>query len=299
MAIPVEVELEVERTNETGYVVHEGPSGEVTRLTIDDAMHDLSAAVVFATDPVGGVRIKVRDQAPYRSGIGGSSTYGVALAKAMGEIVGRPRSEERLVSLVRDLEARLLETPTGEQDHWAAVRGGVLALHLEPGGGQVENLPVDADWLAERVIVFFSGLRHHSGAVNWKVIRRRLDGDRGTIDAFRAISEAARDCRKALLDLDEDGVSAAIRREWKARRRLVHDVSTPELDDLVTVAKEAGATAAKACGAGGGGSVVVWHPPGVRDDVIAALDYASEDGRVLALGAAAEGCRLLDPTPGS
>ncbi len=60
-------------------------------------------------------------------------------------------SESELVALVRDLEARILGVPTGEQDHWAAVRGGVLALHLEAWGNRIEELEISPDWLRDRV----------------------------------------------------------------------------------------------------------------------------------------------------
>ena len=129
--------------------------------------------------------------------------------------------------------------------------------------------------------------------VNWKVIRRRLDGDRGTEEAFSQIADAAAECRKGLIDVDEVAVASAIRCEWKARRRLGTDVSTPELDHLVDVARHAGATAVKACGAGGGGSILIWHPPGTRASIVGAIEKASPDGHVLATGPASQGCRII------
>jgi galactokinase/mevalonate kinase-like predicted kinase len=208
--------------------------------------------------------------------------------------------DDRLVALIRDLEARVVRAPTGVQDHWAAVRGGVMALHIGPGGNRLEVLDVDPTWLGERVTVFFSGIRHHSGMVNWQVIRRRLDGDRGTREAFSEIAEAARTCRTGLIEADEDAVASAIRCEWKARRRLGSDVSTPELDALVHVARDAGGAAVKASGAGGGGSIVVWHPPHTREVIVCALEEASQGGGyVLASGAAPKGCRIVEASPGS
>ena len=91
-------------------------------------------------------------------------------------------------------------------------------------------------------------------------------------------------------------MASAIRCEWKARRRLGSDVSTPELDALVHVARDAGGTAVKASGAGGGGSIVVWHPPGTREAIVGALEEASQGGGyLLASGAAPQGCRIVSP----
>jgi D-glycero-alpha-D-manno-heptose-7-phosphate kinase len=198
------------------------------------------------------------------------------------------------VALIRDLEARILGVPTGEQDHWAAVRGGVLAIHLEAGGNRIERLDVALDWLAERASVFFSGIRHRSGMVNWQVLRRRLDGERETTEAFSEIAAAARGCRESLLAHDEEAVAESLRREWAARRRLAPEVCPPELEHLLQTALEHGAVAAKACGAGGGGSVLLWHPAGAREGVVASLEAASDGGRLIAAGGFDPGCRVLD-----
>lgn len=292
VALPVEVAMEVDLLGESGTVEHELPDGERRVLVREQADSDLTAAVVFTLLPAGGARIRVAAQAPYRSGIGGSSAYGVALARALGEVTAQPLSDDRLVTLVRDLEARVLRVPTGEQDHWAAVRGGVLALHLEPGGNRLERLDVRSDWLNDRFTVYYSGIRHRSGMVNWEVYRRRLEGEETTCKAFDQISEASRACRTGLLAHDHEAVAAAIRHEWQARRRLAPEVNPPELEVLIAAAIRAGANAVKACGAGGGGSLIAWHPPDIRDTVVAALARASKNGRVLANGPAFDGCRL-------
>jgi D-glycero-alpha-D-manno-heptose-7-phosphate kinase len=296
MALPVEVELEVDLDGEPGTVSHTELDNGVRVLSPPDARIDLTAAVSFAVVPEGGVRVRVLAQAPVRSGIGGSSTYGVALVRGLTELTGSVPSEAGLVALVRDCEARILGCPTGEQDHWAAVRGGVLAVHVEPGGNRIETLDVRPGWLGERAIVFFSGIRHRSGMVNWQVIRRRLDGHGETVEAFDEIAAAARDCRTGLLAHDDDAVASAIRREWKARRRLAPDVSPLELDELAGIAIAHGASAVKGCGAGGGGSIFVWHPPEARSAIVAGLEKAAEGGRVLATGVAGRGVRL---SPGS
>jgi D-glycero-alpha-D-manno-heptose-7-phosphate kinase len=296
MALAVEVVLEADLGGDAGIVLHTGPDGRERRFGVSDATSDLTAAVAFALIPDGRVRVRVAAQAPYRSGLGGSSAYGIALAWALTALREAVPDEDRLVPLVRDLEARVLNTPTGEQDHWAAVRGGVLALHLESGGNRVERLEIPPVWLAERCTVFFSGIRHHSGMINWQVIRSRLDGDAITVQALGEIAAAARSCRDALLESDEEAVASALRREWRARRRLAPAVCPPELDLLARAATSAGATAVKACGAGGGGSLLVWHPAGTGQAVITALEAASNGGSVLTNGAAPGGCRLV-PVP--
>jgi D-glycero-alpha-D-manno-heptose-7-phosphate kinase len=56
-------------------------------------------------------------------------------------------------------------------------------------------------------------------------------------------------------------------------------VTTPAIDDLIARAMAAGATAAKVCGAGGGGCLFCYGPPAARDAIRNAL--AGGGARVL------------------
>lgn len=277
----VGVRLEVADDGPAQRVVHVARNGHESLLGVSDALHDLTAAVCFALRPEGGLRVRVVSQPPVGSGLGGSSAYGVALSRAVLELEGRAAGDDWVVRLVRDLEARVLGTPTGTQDHWAAALGGVLAVHLEPGGERVERLAVETKWLNRRLLVFYTGIVHHSGMVNWQVVRRRLDGEPEAAAGFQAIAEAAERCRAALLEADDGEVGSAISADWQARRRLAPEVEPRELGSLAATAVEAGALAVKACGAGGGGSLLTWCRPDEQEAVGRALESAAPQGRIL------------------
>jgi D-glycero-alpha-D-manno-heptose-7-phosphate kinase len=297
VAIPVLVRLRVELSAPVGHVEHSVEDGMWRSLGPADST-DLTAAVCFALKSTGGARVTVLDQAPLGSGLGGSSSYAVALARSILALEDRSMGDRALVALLRDIEARVMQAPAGIQDHWAALRGGVLAIHLEPGGESVETLAVDEDWMGARFSVFFTNITHHSGMVNWQVIKRRIEGDDTTRASLGAIADAAQRCRQALLAGDETEVAAALAAEWSARRRLAPEVCPPELQALEAVALEAGVTAVKACGAGGGGSLLLWHPPGHRDRIAEAMKTAVPGGWLLTPGVARNGCEVqLEPSP--
>jgi D-glycero-alpha-D-manno-heptose-7-phosphate kinase len=67
-------------------------------------------------------------------------------------------------------------------------------------------------------------------------------------------------------------------------------VTTGTIDTVIARAKRAGATAAKVCGAGGGGCVVCYGPPDARDAVAAALTAGG--ARVLDYQIEMEGLRV-------
>src|SRR5258707_4336910 len=98
-----------------------------------------------------------------------------------------------------------------------------------------------------------------------------MDADRHIFDCFERIRDTAVAMRQALTRGDWDEVGRQIAAEWENRKRLAPGVSTPVIDALIARAKAAGATAAKVCGAGGGGCLFCYRPPEARQAIERAL----------------------------
>ena len=96
--------------------------------------------------------------------------------------------------------------------------------------------------------------------------------------------------RRALASRDWDEVGRQIATEWDNRKRLAPGVSTPTIDDLIARATAAGATAAKVCGAGGGGCLFCYGPPEARLAIVTAL--ADGGAQVLDYAIEADGLRF-------
>ena len=96
--------------------------------------------------------------------------------------------------------------------------------------------------------------------------------------------------RQALERRDWDEVGRQIAKEWDNRKRLAPGVSTPTIDNLIARAKAAGATAAKVCGAGGGGCLFCYGPPEARSAIAGALSQG--EAQVLDFTIEAEGLRF-------
>jgi D-glycero-alpha-D-manno-heptose-7-phosphate kinase len=67
--------------------------------------------------------------------------------------------------------------------------------------------------------------------------------------------------RTALARGDWDAMARCLATEWDNRKRLAPGVSTAAIDALIARATAAGATAAKVCGAGGGGCLFCLADP--------------------------------------
>jgi D-glycero-alpha-D-manno-heptose-7-phosphate kinase len=223
----------------------------------------LVAYILHALGIATGVKVVTHSRVPAGSGLGGSSALAVAVAAAAARFAGRELDAESLWPIVRDAEAQCIRVPTGVQDYHAAIHGSVLGVHLQAGTVRVERLAVDPAAVEECLILVDAGATRFSGINNWEVFKGQIDGDARVREALGAIARVAVEVRQALLDGRYADVAPLLAREWEARKRLAPAVTTPEVDRIAAAALAAGG-AAKVCGAGGGGMVAVWAPPGPR-----------------------------------
>jgi D-glycero-alpha-D-manno-heptose-7-phosphate kinase len=171
-----------------------------------------------------------------------------------------------------NVEAQTINVPTGLQDYRPAFYGGIAALELEEDGIHRVPLDVDVAELEQRITLCYTGEPRNSGTNNWEITKKHIDGDRHVFDCFERIRDTAVTMRRALQAADWDGVGRAIADEWSNRKRLAPGVTTAGIETLIARATAAGATAAKVCGAGGGGCLFCYGPPQQRGAIRDALE---------------------------
>jgi D-glycero-alpha-D-manno-heptose-7-phosphate kinase len=229
-----------------------------------------------------GITLTTSSQSPAGAGIAGSSALNVAVCAALADWNRTHFEPEALLQVAMNVEAQTIAVPTGLQDYRPALYGGVAALELNVDGVRRVPLQVDFRELERRIVLCYTGEPRNSGTNNWEITKKHIDGDRHVFDCFERIRDTAAKMREYLARADWDGVGIAIAAEWENRQRLAPGVTTPAIDGLIARAMAAGATAAKVCGAGGGGCLFCYGPPDARAAIATAL--------------AAGGARLLDYT---
>jgi len=208
-----------------------------------------------------GLTLTTRCESPAGAGLAGSSALNVAVCAALAGWTRHHYDPEALLEVAMNVEAQTIKVPTGVQDYRPAMYGGTAALELKVDGVNRVPLDIDTRELQRRIVLCYTGEPRHSGTNNWEITKRHLDGDPHIFDCFERIRDTAARMREALVQGDWDAVGRAIHDEWENRKRLAPSVSTPLIDDLIAAARRAGATAAKVCGAGGGGCLFCYAPP--------------------------------------
>ena len=223
--------------------------------------------------------LTTRGESPAGAGIAGSSALAIAACGALAHRTGRSTAADDLLQIAMNVECQTIRVPTGVQDYRPALYGGVAAVELRVDGIRRVALDVDTRELERRIVLAYTGAPRHSGTNNWEITKRHLDGDRDIFELFERIRDTACRLRDALNGGDWDAVGREIAAEWATRKRLAPGVTTPGIEALIARAMAAGATAAKVCGAGGGGCLFCYGPPAAHDAVRSAL--AAGGARVL------------------
>ncbi|HKD83780.1 MAG TPA: hypothetical protein VKB58_03445 [Terriglobales bacterium] len=252
--------------------------------------HPLAAYLVRFFRPDGGFVLDTYSDSPAGAGISGSSALMIATSAALARFAGREIEIEEIRVIAQNVEAQLIRVPTGCQDYYPAMYGGVSAIHLQADGIRWERIDLPPDEVNRRFALFYTGAPRQSGINNWEVFKQHINGEKQVIANFAEISRIAQAMRNALAMQDWDRVGQLINDEWTLRRTNAPGIATPQIDMLIEIAKRNGARAAKVCGAGGGGCVIALVEEGARKQVEDAI--RRRGGQPLDFGVAAEGLQF-------
>jgi len=203
---------------------------------------------------------------PRAMGLGSSAAIAVAITRALGEAAGIPLADSRINEIAFACEKLAHGTPSGVDN--------TISTYAEPVLFRNDGeLSFELIHLSEPPpIVISSG--HLAGLTSEQVagVRARRQQTPARYDAlFDQIDELSV-CGAAMLrEGDYSGLGALMNIGHGLLNAL--QVSTPEIEYMVTLARQAGAAGAKLTGGGGGGSIVAMCP-GCVEDVEQALSQA-------------------------
>jgi len=240
----------------------------------DPRMNLLKAHLAY-WKPKGGFRLTTSSESPVGGGLGGSSSLTISILKAFEEWTREKfRDGHGRVHVAHNIEAQVLGTPTGTQDYYPADSGGISLIHYDASGIHLRTLSTEDTPFTEQFLLVNTGKAHHSGLNNFEVLSRAVQKDAGTLKALSDIKVIADEMAEACLNKAWGKLPGLFRAEYEARVRLAPSFSSPEIEKLSEVSLKAGALAVKICGAGGGGCVMIWCPPGGRTGVATACERA-------------------------
>lgn len=240
--------------------------------------------------PRTGISIHTDSESPAGAGIAGSSALMIAAASALNRFTGSGYGREKIREIAQNVEAQIIRVPTGVQDYYPALYGGMSAVELRADGIRRVAIPADVADFNQRIVLCYTGAPRNSGINNWDVTKAYINGDRKVHRNFAHIAAVATRMRAVVEKADWKEAGRLLREDWSHRRANLPGISTPVIDHLIAVARRAGSLGAKVCGAGGGGCVFFLVERGAREKVERAV--AEAGAKVMAVKVAKRGVRI-------
>lgn len=240
------------------------------RIIERNGSDDTDALVTVIFDELGvgdeNFSITVSSSLPRGMGLGSSAATAVAITRVVARCAGIDIDDERVNEIAYAAEKLAHGTPSGIDNTLACFAEPMLFRNS--GGLEIQTLQLD-DTLP--LIVGFS---HSAGPTHEQVA------------GVRARFEKSEKRYGILFDQMDDisvaGAKALVAARYDELGQLMNvchgllnaiEVSTPDIENMVSIARQNGASGAKLTGAGGGGSIVALCP-GTEERVRAALHQA-------------------------
>ena len=235
--------------------------------TVDEIQHELIREAFRLTGIDHGVEITTMGDIPSEgSGLGSSSTVTVGALHAMYALKRELIMAEQLASEACRIEIDVLGKPIGIQDQYIAAYGGLRFMEFLPGSGEVRSTRVDLTPSTKRqlnhnLLLFYTGVTRKADSILSEQ-RSNIRSRESVLAEMKHIAHAA--CDK-LRQGDVDAIGDLLHESWELKKQLASKISNGDVDDLYAIARKAGATGGKIAGAGGGGFLLLYCPPGRKD----------------------------------
>lgn len=211
--------------------------------------------------------ISATSDVPIGAGLASSGSLAVALAAAVGAMLGDPHDPTRIAEAAFRMESDLLGRPCGRQDQYASAFGGINLIEFSADGTAVTPLRVDAEALAARILVFTDGSKRDAAVPLRDQHARTTADDPSTMSALHELRAAAYQMGRLLEEGDLDGAGWLLHETWLRKVRLNDGMRSPRIAEAVLHARAAGALGAKLAGAGGSGTLLVFAAEGSPDPI--------------------------------
>lgn len=224
-----------------------------------------------------GIEIASFADLPAKTGLGSSSSFSVALMKALHSVKGKKISKEEAARTACELEIDILKEPIGKQDQYAAAYGGLNVITFNTDG-TVSVDPIFMDFkfkskFENHMMLFFTGMTRPASSVLSEQ-KKKIDDN---FETYKKMSDSVLVFRDKLLAQDLKGMADMLHEGWQRKKTLASSVTNSETDILYETAIKAGAWGGKILGAGGGGCLLFIAEPKVQQKIQEEMEIKAKE----------------------
>lgn len=209
------------------------------------------------------------------TGLGSSSAYAVALVAALSRLATGPATPAAIAAAAVEVERAAGVPAVGVQDHYLSALGGVHVLRIARDGTVDASRPpvppsvVEA--LADRLCLFYTGVRRTAAPLLSEQAASTERRDPTVLNSLHDVKRIGGEIESALVEGNLDAVGRLMDAHWRAKKRRLPTVASPEVESAYSRALAAGSLGGKVLGAGAGGFLLLYVPPDAQAAVRGAL----------------------------
>lgn len=236
---------------------------------------DLIKACVRLMKPGFGFDLETYSEIDPGTGLGGSSAVSAAVVGALNHFYNENHLDRyQLADLAYQAERVELGIAGGWQDQYAAVFGGLNLIEFRQDEIVVVPLRIPREVMLElhfNLLLFRFGASRRSGAIASDQQRSFESSREEKRRQYRELAHLALEMKDVLLRGDLPRFGRLLHRGWELKRGFSSKISNSAIDAMYGAARRAGAVGGKVLGAGGGGYLLLFCPPGRQPAVTEAM----------------------------
>ncbi|MBI1792570.1 MAG: mevalonate kinase [Chloroflexi bacterium] len=252
------------------------PSGH----PIASVIHNLF--FVLNIDPFPNLQISISSSIPVASGLGSGAAVSVALIRALSSFLSYPLSDEQVNQFAYEIEKLHHGTPSGIDNTVITYAKPVYFVKGLPSpgrrwaGGEVQILKASKPLT---IVIGDTGV-HAPTKESVSDVRKLWEADKAKWEkVFDEVGEIAKNAREKIESDEWEKLGELMNQNHALLQNMT--VSSPELDKLVTAARQAGALGAKMSGGGRGGNMIALVEPEMAEAVSSALKEAGAKNTII------------------
>jgi D-glycero-alpha-D-manno-heptose-7-phosphate kinase len=240
-------------------------------LSFDGSL-DLVKAVIALIEPDFGFELELGSDVAPGSGLGGSAVIAATVIGCFNQFREDRWDRHQIAELAFQAERLVLGIPGGWQDQYATVFGGFNFMEFTADHNTIYPLRLEPETVREleaSLLLCHSGSTRESGVLQRETLSA---ADSEAAERFAEASQALTlEMKRQLLRGRVGDYGRLLDRSWQLKREFLPHTSSPALDRLYDLAKEAGALGGRLLGAGAGGYFLLQAAPFRRFHLAQAL----------------------------
>jgi len=218
----------------------------------------------FSVTNTNGVGLELCSMAdiPSGTGLGSSSSFTVAVLKALHVYNRNIISTRDLAEQACDIELNRLKEPIGKQDQYISAFGGITEFKIDTAGNvTVTPVSISTDTfydISENLLLFFTGYARSASNILREQDQKSKNSDEEMIKNLHYVKEIGIESYKSITSGNLIEFAKLMNEHWQYKKSRSNNMSNSHINEWYDLALKNGAIGGKLIGAGGGGFLMFY-----------------------------------------